>query len=314
MTRQAIEETFERYRPLIPQWNDFIDTLNTPLPTCFWTNTLRTDHQTLEKWFETINLPVTQLPWWPQGFKYTEETARAFGTLFPFVAGLCHIQEEVSMMPPLVLDAQPGDRVLDMCAAPGGKTAQIAVQMNNMGTIIANDRSYQRLRAMRGIIDRLGLVNITMTVWDASSLQRDLGTFDRILADVPCSCEGTSRKNHAIIEQGPHREYEALSKVQVGILRKAWRMIKPGGTIVYSTCTYAPEENEMVIQRAFDEDGWDNLEILPIDLPGVHHASGLTEWEGQTFHPSMVHAMRLYPHHNNTGGFFIAKLRKVEDA
>lgn len=310
-TLEDIERTFERYQPIVDDWAAFCAALTRPLPTCVWTNTLRAQPAQLAAWFERLGLEMPALGWHPEAFKYTGDANIPFGTLFPMVTGMCHIQEEVSLMPTVILGKYPGQRVLDMCAAPGGKTAQLAVQLGNQGTVVANDRSYQRLRALRGITDRLGLVNITMTHWDATSLPGDIGLFDRVLADVPCSCEGTSRKNHSVTQGLDVHEYTALANIQRAILMRAIKLARPGGVIVYSTCTYAPEENECVLQDILDAAS-DRVELLPTRLDGVRCVPGLLEWRGRAFDSSMTNAMRLYPHHNDTGGFFVATLRRKD--
>ncbi len=191
---------FKRYESLVDDWTAFQNTITRPLPTCLWTNTLRTTPDELLKLMAADGIILKALNWSENGFRLPRQLSP--GKLWQYLAGLYHVQEEVSMLPVKLLDPQPGERILDLCAAPGGKTAQIAVALNNEGTVIANDRVYQRMRAMGQTIDRLGLLNVSTTTFDGCSYPKAAGLFDRILVDVPCSCEGTSRKNPEVLSQG----------------------------------------------------------------------------------------------------------------
>lgn len=224
------------------------------------------------------------------------------------------MQEEISLLPAVLLDPAPGQRVLDLCAAPGSKTSAISAAMGETGTVVANDRDYGRLVMVRGNLDRLGAVNVSITRRDAANYPPEAGLFDRVLADVPCTCEGTSRKNPEILRRTWDASgREKIQGVQKAILRKALLLCRPGGRVVYATCTYAPEENEQVVDSVLREMGEGTVRVLPVDLPGLRTTPGLTSWEGRRFHPSLENAARIWPHHNDTGGFFVAVL-DVEEA
>lgn len=297
---------FERYRPLIDDWTAFQAALARPLPLCVWTNGLRTTPERLLAWLDEAGLEAEPLSWRAGAFRLPSSIAP--GNRMPYITGLYHVQEEVSLLPVPLLDPRPGERVLDLCAAPGNKTAQMAVQMQNRGTIVANDLNVGRLSSLRNTLDRLGACNVTTTLYDAANYPSESGTFDRVLADVPCSCEGTSRKNPSVLDQ--RENGRDLTGAQTAILRKAVQRCRPGGRIVYSTCTYAPEENEAVVDAVLCDYGTDTLRMLPARIEGVTHDPGLTEWQGQHFHPSMENAMRVWPHQNDTGGFFVAVLER----
>ena len=308
-TRPAVPalERLARYRPIVPDWKGFMETLAQPLPLCLWTNTLRTDEEDLTRRLHREEIDVRPIPWLPGAFKGKPST-RA-GELLPFVAGLCHIQEEVSLLPAALLAPGPGERILDLCAAPGNKTAQLAVAMDNTGTIVANDRDPVRMRAIRGILDRLGIINTTVVTADASNLPDDMGRFDRILADVPCTCEGTTRKQSRALVRSGKEASQNLHPRQRAILRKAVQLCRDDGLIAYATCTYAPEENEMVVDAVLREHAG-ALEVVPIRLPSLVSSPGLTAWKEHTFDPSLEGAIRIWPHQNDSGGFFTALLRK----
>jgi SAM-dependent methyltransferase len=215
------------------------------------------------------------------------------------------------MVPVSILDPKPGERILDLCAAPGNKTAQMALALGNGGTVVANDMVFSRLKALRATIDRLGLVNVTVTCADGSNYPRSAGLFDAVLVDVPCSCEGTSRKTPGVLD-APSSLLRRQIQRQEPLLEQAIRRCRPGGRVLYSTCTYAPEENEMVVASVIDR--WpDRVRILPARLPGFKVAEGLTRWNGRSFHPDLRHTLRIWPHLNDTGGFYVALLQRTGD-
>lgn len=299
---------FERYRPLIDDWEAFADALRRPLPTCIWANPLRTTPGALADWLHEHGFEATPLPWLDHAFRLPADAD--IGQRLPYVAGLCHVQEEVSLLPVPLLAPQPGERVLDLCAAPGNKTAQIATRLRNRGTVVANDISYGRVASMRSTLDRLGIANVSATTYDAANYPSESGAFDRVLADVPCSCEGTSRKQPSVVAQ--REAMRDPTGAQRAILRQAVRRCRPGGRVVYSTCTYAPEENEAIIDAVLRDVGPDALRLRPARIDGVTGCPGLTTWQGRSFHPSLAKTLRVWPHQNDTGGFFVAVLEKAD--
>lgn len=302
----ACAERLDRYREIVPDWGSFLEALSRPLPQCIWTNTLLTSPDRLA----LLLSGGRALSWFPGAFK--GPAGFAPGHSLPFIAGLYHTQEEVSLLPAVLLDPQPGERILDLCAAPGNKSAQIAVAMQNKGTIVANDRDGIRMRAVRGTLDRLAVINATVTVADAANFPVEAGLFDRVLTDVPCTCEGTTRKHASALSDSGRDHSLGMHGLQVGILRRAVQLCRPGGRIVYATCTYAPEENEMVVDRILSESGGD-LSLLPAHVQGFVSSPGLTSWLGREMHSSLSGAMRVWPHQNDTGGFFVAVLEKSGD-
>jgi NOL1/NOP2/fmu family ribosome biogenesis protein len=197
-----------------------------------------------------------------------------------------------------------------MCAAPGNKTAQIGVAMGNRGTVVANDRDYYRIRAIHHLTERLGILNTSTTLFDGANIPKGAGLFDKILVDVPCTCEGTVRKSPELTVDPSGELSRKFAGGQKALLRKAIQLCRPGGRIVYSSCTYAPEENEAVIDALLREVGHHVVHLLPAGVEGFHASEGLTEWEGEAFDDSLRHAMRIWPHQNDTGGFFVAVLEK----
>ncbi|MCG6942462.1 MAG: RsmB/NOP family class I SAM-dependent RNA methyltransferase [Thiohalocapsa sp.] len=312
-----------RYRPLfgdvVDDWDGFIDALARPLATCIWSHPGRIDGARLAGLLEEQGVPAAPVPW----LASTPGTALLLPPAFKpgqhwwYCAGLAHAQEAVSQLPPLLMDLAPGQRVLDLCAAPGGKTAQIALALGNRGTVLANDFAPERIAALQGNLDRLGVVNVSTTWADGGNYPAAAGPFDRILVDAPCSSEGTLRRNLSLVRKiGPERSQRMASR-QRALLRKAVQLCRPGGRIVYSTCTFAPEENELVVADILaEQDGRLRLMPAPVSsrLPGLVSGPGVTRWQGRTLPEELAHCLRVWPHANDTGGFFIAVLEKGADA
>ena len=302
-------DALARYRPIVDDWAAFSEAVSRPLPACLWTNTLRASPEDVALDLRESGFVPQPLGWLPGAF--TLPAGSRLANRLNYLVGCYHIQEEVSMLPVLLLDPQPGERILDLCAAPGNKTAQMAVRMENRGTIVANDLRRERLNVLRTTIDRLGLLNVCTTVYDAATFPEQAGLFDRVLADVPCSCEGTSRKYPEVLRLSSVENSLRLQATQIRILRRALHLCKPGGRVVYATCTYAPEENEMVVAEIL-KTCTPPPRLLRIEIEGFTTQPGLRASNGHPFPETMAHALRIWPHHNDSGGFFVAVLKKGE--
>lgn len=321
---EAWQIIMRRYRDIVPDWKGFIQHLQQPLDICCWTNKLKIQPAALHRLLRQHHYLVQPLAWHEQAFTITrplldntQEMPPIVGRSWFYLSGLLQIQEQASMLAGHLLDAQAGECVLDLCAAPGSKTAQIALQMHNQGELVANDRSYQRLRALGQIIKRLGLMNVSCTQYDGVNYPAPANYFDRVLVDAPCSCQGTTRKRWQRLpaQFESAQQSQKLAQVQRALLHKAVQLCKPGGRIIYSTCTYAPEENEAVVDWVLGQFP-QALEIQNIHIPGIQHSPGLTSWlapetqSQHSFSAELKHSMRLWPQQNNSGGFYIAMLRK----
>jgi len=304
---QIADSWLGRYRDLLDDWDAFAESLGRPLPVALWANPARISVEGLTELLVEQGLSPQPI----QGLPNALNLPPAFraGQQWWYCVGLAHAQEAVSQLPVTLMDLKPGQRVLDMCAAPGGKTAQIAFALGNRGTVVANDISYGRIKALQGNLDRLGVLNVTTTQSDASNWPTAGGQFDRILLDAPCSSEGTIRRNPSLLQRHDPAGSERLGPRQRALLRKAVQRCRPGGLILYSTCTFAPEENELVVADILAEcEG--RVRLRTIDIPGFDTAPGVTEWLGRTLPPELARCRRLWPHRNDTGGFFIALLEK----
>ena len=294
-----------RYRAIVDDWTGFIETLSSPLPKSGWINLLKTNKNQFlaEGWLDSSE--YSPLDWHEFGMRFSDDFVP--GKSLAYSLGLLHIQEEASMLPVKLLGAVPGERVLDLCSAPGNKTSGIAVQMGNTGTLVANDVDPMRLKSLKIAASRLGLLNLVTTVRDGRDFQSGADSFDRVLVDAPCSCEGTIRKNPNVLNHKLASDVPFASGLQLGLLKKAVEVVKPGGIVVYSTCTFRPEENEMVVDnicRRFP------VSICSIEIPGFRLDDGLTSWGENHFLPELALTRRVWPHHNNTGGFYLALLKK----
>ncbi len=300
-----------RYRGLVDDWPAFAQAMGRPLSPCIWANQTRIDAGGLAELLAGEGVETSALPGLP-GSLVLPEGYRG-GQHWWYRAGLSHAQEAVSQVPATLMGLAPGQRVLDMCAAPGGKTAQIAFAMRNRGTLIANDFSTDRISALQGNLDRLGVVNVSTTCQDAGNWPAEAGQFDRVLLDAPCSSEGTLRRNPDLVARlGPDLS-NRLAARQRAMLRKAVQVCRAGGRVVYSTCTLAPEENELVVRDILREcDG--RVRLLRAEVRGFRTGPGVTRWAGEDLGSELEGCIRFWPHHNDTGGFFIAVLEKVADS
>lgn len=301
------ERAFGRYRAIVDDFGALTDALHAPLDPVVWAHPERIDRDELARLFAERGIASAPLAWDESALSIrTERPGKHWG----FWAGLFHVQEAASLLPVRVLDPRPGERVLDLCAAPGGKTARIALALGNRGTVVANERSIERLAALSLTIARLGLRNVTCTSGDGASYPLEASPFDRVLVDAPCSAEGNARKNAAW--RAPDPAFRAkVTGLQRALLRRAARLCRPGGRIVYSTCTFAPEENEAVVDAVVRElEG--ELRVLPVGpIEGLATSAGVVEWEGARFLPELANAVRLWPHVSDTGGFFVALLERA---
>lgn len=297
-------DVLARYEPLVDDYDAFREACSRALPSVVRVNTIKATVERATAALTADGVAWEQRPWNERLLKL--ETTSP-GNTWPSFHGWLHGQEEVSAIPATVLDPQPGERVWDACAAPGSKTSQVSALMDDTGLVVANDNNLGRLSALRFNTERLGVTNVAVTNGDSRNFSlKPFGfdAFDRTLVDVPCSCEGTIRKNPDTLDEWTLSHVEGVAGVQKGILARAIQATKEGGTVVYSTCTFAPEENEAVLDFALESE---DCRLVDYDID-LEHSPGVTEWEGEAFDESVRKAKRFYPHQNDTGGFFCAKL------
>lgn len=309
IAREDVDRLLGRYRSVVDDWPAFVEAVRAPLPAVVWANPERVTPDGLAALLGDDGVRSEPVAWEPSALRLPS-VARP-GKHWAHWAGLYYVQEEASLLPVRLLDPRPGERVLDLCAAPGSKTARIAFSLANRGTVIANDRNAGRLAANAASIARLGLRNVTCTVGDGTAFPLDAGRFDKVLVDAPCSAEGSIGKRARGRVDASFRSF--VTGTQRALLKRAIRLCRPGGRIVYSTCTLAPEENEGVLDRVLAE--VDGVRAVPVeDLEGLDASPALPAFEGRRFADAVGHAKRLWPHVSGTGAFFAAVLEKDPNA
>lgn len=294
----------ERYRDVIPDFEGFLEAVQRPEPRTLRVRTGRISQATLVGRLEEQGFGVRPVPGLPDFLEITHQPFPVSESLEHWL-GLFYIQQAVTGVAAPLLGPRPGERVLDLCAAPGGKTTHLADLMADQGSIVAADVSEKRLRALLGNVYRTAHTNILALAADGRRFPPG-ATFDRILADVPCSGEGMARKKGGRVGRTSPAALKRMTRSQEKLLRRAAELVRPGGEILYVTCTYAPEENEAVVSRVLSDI---DMEVLPIELD-VPHAPGLTQFEDLVFDERLSGAARIYPHHLDSGGLFLCHLRR----
>ena len=293
--------TLERYRDTVDDYEAFVEACESPLPKTARVNTAESSFGEVRDTLEDVGFGVERLGWYENGFRLDTPDDVKIGNTLPHYLGWIHVQEEVSMLPPAVLDADD-ELVLDACAAPGSKTTQVA---QDAACVVANDDNVGRIAALRNNTDRLGLTNVAVTSHDARRLPGfDALGIDAALVDVPCTSEATVRKNPEYRDGVSQDRRESLVAVQKGILSRTLGVVEDGGRLVYSTCTFAPEENEAVVDHVLSKD---KARVLGFEVP-LESSPGVVEWRGEEYASELKKTRRFYPHHNDTGGFYVALL------
>ena len=295
-----------RYREIVDDWSAFEEAAGRAEPTVF---RVRGGGRAEASVLERLALrgfmvrPLDGLP----AFYQVEAGPGPLSATIEHWLGLLYVQQASTGVAAPALAPRPGERVLDLCAAPGGKTTHMADLMEDSGCLVASEISESRIRGLLGNVYRLGHTGIFVVAADGRDFPRG-ARFDRVLLDAPCSGEGTLRRRGG---QAPNqsRSFQAyVTRAQRTLLERAVWLTRPGGTILYVTCTFAPEENEAVVSEALQRLP---VDLEPLDLP-VPHARGVTSFEGATYDPRVEGAARIYPHHLDSGGLFLARLRRLD--
>ncbi len=299
--RRRPAEILPRYRGIVPEWDRLVDACNRPLPTVARTNTLRTTPQALRERLAQQGIAAEQLPWQDTLFR----VGRPVGNTVEHWLGLLYVQESVQALPVIALDPQPGEAVLDLCASPGGKTTQIAAHMDGIGPLVANEPSGRRHPPLLANINRLGVLNASITAYRGESFPLT-ARFDRVLVDAPCSGEGTLRKAPSLRSGAQTGTIARLAKLQKRLIVRAYDLLRHGGVLVYSTCTFAPEENEAVAAHLLASR---DARLTPLELP-IDVSPGLTSWQAMSFPEDVRRCARTYPHQLDSGGGFAARFER----
>ena len=266
-------------------------------------NTLKMN---LEEFERIAPFHLKKVPWISNGYFYEAEDAPAKHPFYS--AGLYYLQEPSAMTPASRLKVQPGERVLDLCAAPGGKATELGAALQGEGLLVANDINTARARALLRNLELFGISNSFVTNEPPHVLaERFPEFFHKIMVDAPCSGEGMFRKNPAFVDSWQEKGPEYFSKLQREIIVQAADMLLPGGMMFYSTCTFSPLENEKTITHLLKERP--DMEVIPMeDYEGF--AEGLTSYRGEVFDESCKLCRRIWPHKMSGEGHFMALLHK----
>ena len=255
--------------------------------------------------FESLcPFPIERIPWVPNGYFYPPDVRPS---LHPYYqAGLYYLQEPSAMTPAACLPVQPGDAVLDLCAAPGGKATELAACLRGEGILIANDISSSRAKALLRNLELFGVSNLVVTSEKPERLaDRFPEFFHKILLDAPCSGEGMFRKDENLIRDWSTEKSDKLAQIQRELILDAARMLRPGGLLLYSTCTFAPAEDEGTISWLLEHCPEFSLQPLP-SYPGF--SPGVPRWGNED--PSLSRCVRIWPHKMRGEGHFLALLKK----
>lgn len=257
-----------------------------------------------EEFAERTGFSLTPVPWAREGFIYGENDRPGKHPWHD--AGLYYMQEPSAMAVAALADPKPGEKVLDLCAAPGGKTTHLAGRMQNQGILFANEIHKSRANILAQNVERMGTHNVIVTYETPARLaERFPNYFDCIVVDAPCSGEGMFRKDDVAISEWKPELPQMCAERQLDILEEAVKMLRAGGRMVYSTCTFAPEENEGTISRLLDRHP--ELEVIKTEAPWFSH--GHPEWV-ENGNPAVADTFRLFPHKLSGEGHYAALLRK----
>lgn len=277
-------------------------------------NTLKVKRRVLAQQLIARGATVEPVGDWSKlGLTVTESTVPV-GATPEYLAGKYMIQSASSLLPVMALGPLPGETVVDMAAAPGGKTTHIGQAMENQGVLFANDFKADRIKSLVANLHRLGITNSVVSNLDGRELPRVLPKVDRVLLDAPCSGSGIISRDPSIKVKRGREDFLENAKLQRELILAAVDLIdaesKTGGYLVYSTCSVSVEENEAVVDYLLKRR---NVRLVPFDEEVPFGVSGMTAFKGEHFHPSLKLARRFYPHVHNLDGFFVCKIQKVSN-
>ena len=294
---------------------EFFDISYTKCPTSIRCNTLKISPDELILRLKAYGWKVAQpMTGYPEIMIVDGLRPGELGNSKEHLLGYFYVQEVSSMLPMLALQPKSGEHILDLCASPGSKTTQGAAMMENSGFILANEINMGRIGILNSNLERCGVMNTIVTRKEGVALcerllKKSKIRFDKILVDAPCSGEGTLRKSPRTFQMWNVNMIKKIAKTQRKLAAAAFRLLKTDGVMIYSTCTLAPEENEMTVNyllKNFD------CEVEALSLP-LKCRGGVCEWEGEKFDGEVSKCLRLYPQDNDTDGFFVARIRKLSE-
>ncbi len=291
----------------------FFESNEAPRPITIRCNTLKTRRRDLINALTARGITVETLAKWTSVGMQVFDSPVPIGATPEYLSGQYLLQAASSLLPVQALGAGPDQCVLDMSAAPGGKTTHLAAEMKNTGFLVANDASKDRLKALVANIHRMGVRNTIVCCQDGRKLPGFLGknSFERILLDAPCSGTGVISKDPTVKAGKTAKDFIVLTHLQKELIISAIDMCAVGGFFVYSTCSVTVEENEEIVDYALQKRGH---QIRLVDCNLEFGRPGFTSYRGKNFLPSLKLTRRFYPHTHNMDGFFVAKFEKISAA
>ena len=309
MNKELPPVFLNRLRTILPK-DAFISVLrgfSTSSPLSVRINTLKTTRNQVLALLKGKGITYETVSWTEDALILNTESADVLSKMNLVKEGYLYRQGLSSMLPVIVLRPQPGDAVLDMCAAPGSKTSQMAAMMQNQGSILAIERVRRRYYKLRSVTELLGVKNVSFRMMDARRFRPTDMLFNKILVDAPCSSEGRFKQDNAkTYAYWSLRKIKEMVRKQRGLMLSASRLLKPGGSLVYSTCSFAPEENEGVIDWLIKKTKG-TMHVAALSIIDVRSYPALTAWQRKTFDSQIENCLRVFPD-GIMEGFFIAKL------
>ena len=309
----TIHPLIERIKKIVPAdyFDTILDSFSLQKSMTIRANTLKTNPEALLKNLIAMGITSEPIEHFNNAFAISNEQRDTLTRSDIFLKGECYIQSISSQLIPLILDPQPGEEILDLTAAPGSKTTQIAALMNNTGRIAAVEKIKSRFFKLKDNCKRQGASCVDFYCKDGALVWRSCPErFDRVLLDAPCSSEGRIDLNDPKSYQyWSEKKIKNMAHKQWKLLSSAFKSLKPKGTLVYSTCTFSPEENEAQIARLIKKFG-NTVSNQPITLPFENIQPGLTEWNNKTFPTALKNTIRILPN-ALMDAFFICCIHKT---
>lgn len=309
----SLPEAFvERLNQIVPreQLQSILKTFDAPKQVTFRVNILKSSPKELESQLETANIPYERIPWLEGAYRISPDDKLQLTQTDAFYGGRLYIQNLASMVAPLILAPQPEETVLDLAAAPGGKTLMLAAMMQNTGWLSAVEPTRERFFRLRANLENQGVTNAHTYMTDGRSVGKKCPLmFDRIMLDAPCSSEARFKTHDpkSMSFWSVHKAKET-SKLQRRLLLSAYDALKPGGKLLYCTCSFSPEENESPLHHLLERHG-EHLSTLPITLPFDNIQKPLQRWGKEVFDERIQNGVRILPT-DTIDGFFLCLLEK----
>lgn len=302
----------QRFIELFPEPIDQIKIRKTfaKRPTTFRINTLKSSLDEVLPQLQQNGFKFDRVEWSADAFILRNRSKQDLMELSIYTDGKIYIQSLASQLPPVILEPQPEEKILDLTAAPGSKTSQMAAMMSNTGEIIANDMNKVRFFKLKHNLENLGVTNAKLRMENGVFLCREYDAyFDRILLDAPCSAESRFvLGDPKTLGYWSEPKVKDMAYTQRKLMLSAWQSLKPGGTLVYSTCTISPEENELQITKFLEK--VDNAKLIPIKLPGINNLKIPNEFRNKQIPADVLqNCLRVYPT-ADIESFFVAKILK----